>query len=263
MATKKTTKPVRVPQTRDESSVERLYIELRERAMRYDFRPGARINEQALGRELHISRPPLREALNRLVAEGFLEFVMNKGFFRKAISVEELFNLYQVRIALERRAVYLAITHASDTEIQELDDYWSGVLANDSDMTNDDMLRVDEEFHRRLAALSHNRELCQFLEQVTRRIHVARHIGLELADLHSSAFDAHAKLVQLIRERETQKVLDTLSDHIDLSLNRAVQITKEMVAKFFLQDQEWNSSKPAVTGAPQVYAEQLASVKLD
>ena len=46
-------------------------------------------------------------------------------------------------------------------------------------------------------------------------------------------------------------------------LRKAFTDRREMVAKFFLQDQEWNSSKPAVTGAPQVYAEQLASVKVD
>src|SRR6218665_2862801 len=77
--------PKPVPRPRDESSVERLPLALRERAMRYVFRPGARINEQALGRELGVSRAPLREALNRLVAEGLLDFVMNKGFFRKEI----------------------------------------------------------------------------------------------------------------------------------------------------------------------------------
>jgi len=75
--------------------VERLYLALRERCMRYDFKPGARINEQALGRELGVSRAPLREALNRLAAEGLLDFVMNKGFLRKAISVDEVFDLYQ------------------------------------------------------------------------------------------------------------------------------------------------------------------------
>lgn len=244
MATKKKPKAEHVPQTRDESSVERLYVELRERAMRYDFRPGARINEQALGREFGISRPPLREALNRLVAEGFLDFVMNKGFFRKAISVEELFNLYQVRIALERRAVYLAVTHASDAEIESLADYWKEVMDNSANMSSAEHLLTDEEFHRRLTALSHNRELCQFLEQVTRRIHVARHIDLEQSDWNARAFDAHARLVELIRARKTAEALDALSEHIDLSLKRAVQITKEMVAKFFLQDQGWEASQP-------------------
>lgn len=238
---KSSKKTAHVPQPRDASSVERLYLELRERAMRYDFRPGARINEQALGREFGISRPPLREALNRLVAEGFLDFVMNKGFFRKAISVEELFNLYQVRIALERRALLLAVQNASDAEIDSLRGYWDGVMAHAATMSIGDLLLADEEFHRRLAALSHNRELSQFLEQVTRRIHVARHIDLEQSDWNTSAFNAHARLVDLLQARQLEPALEALTEHIDLSLKRAVQITKEMVAKFFLQDQSWSS----------------------
>lgn len=240
-------KPEHVPQTRDASSVERIYLELRERAMRYDFRPGARINEQALGREFGISRPPLREALNRLVAEGFLDFVMNKGFFRKAVSVEELFNLYQVRIALERRAVLLAVQNASDAEIDSLRAYWSAVMASAASMSIGDLLLADEEFHRRLAALAHNRELCQFLEQVTRRIHVARHIDLEQSDWNAGAFNAHAQLVELLQARQLDAALKALSEHIDLSLKRAVQITKEMVAKFFLQDQAWTSAQTPAT----------------
>jgi len=232
-----------VPQTRDASSVERLYLELRERAMRYDFRPGARINEQALGREFGISRPPLREALNRLVAEGFLDFVMNKGFYRKAISVEELYNLYQVRIALERRALFLAVENATDAEIESLRTYWDGVMAEAPGMSIGDLLLADEEFHRRLTAMSHNKELSQFLEQVTRRIHVARHIDLEQSDWNTRAFNAHAQLLDLLQARQLEPALQALSEHIDLSLKRAVQITKEMVAKFFLQDQSWSSSQ--------------------
>ena len=79
---------------RDESNVERLYLELRDRAMRYEFKPGARINEKQLGEQLGVARATLREALNRLVAEGLLEFVMNKGFYRKSISVNEVFDLF-------------------------------------------------------------------------------------------------------------------------------------------------------------------------
>lgn len=226
-------KPPRSP--REESSVERLYFELRERSMRYDFKPGARINEQALGRELGVSRAPLREALNRLVAEGLLDFVMNKGFFRKAISVDEVFDLYQVRIALERRAVFLAVQRASDEEIAAVAAYWQTFLDESARLASGDMVLADEEFHRRLVALSHNKELSAFMEVVTRRIHVARHIDIEQSsDWNARAFDAHRELMVLIAKRDTAAALQTLTEHIDMSLKRAVEITREMVARFFL-----------------------------
>lgn len=213
--------------------MERLYLELRERCMRYDFKPGARINEQALGRELGVSRAPLREALNRLAAEGLLDFVMNKGFLRKAISVDEVFDLYQVRIALERRAVLLAVQRASDDEIAVVASYWQLVMAASDDLETADMVLADEEFHRHLVALSHNKELAAFMDIVTRRIHIARHVDIEQSDWNDRAFDAHARIVARIAARDTVGALELLTAHIDMSLQRAVQIAREMVARFF------------------------------
>ncbi|MCW5238121.1 GntR family transcriptional regulator [Verminephrobacter eiseniae] len=232
--TRRRAAPKPVPRPRDESSVERLHLALRERAMRYVFRPGARINEQALGRELGVSRAPLREALNRLVAEGLLDFVMNKGFFRKEISVDEVYDLYQVRIALECRAVSLAIQRASDEEIRAVRDDWSGVMAHSAAMSSADLLLADEEFHRRLTALARNKELSAFMEVVSRRTHMARHIDIQQSAWNAKAFDAHAEVLDLIGQRRKEEAMACITGHIDMSLKRAVEITKEMVAEFFL-----------------------------
>lgn len=202
--------------------------------MRYDFRPGARINEQLLGREFGVSRAPLREALNRLVAEGLLDFVLNKGFFRKGISVDEVYDLYQVRIALERCAVELAVQRATESEIQAVQDYWSQVMTKGESMTSADFLVADEIFHRQLVALGKNKELATFAESVARRIHIARHIDIQQSAWNARAFDAHAEVLELIKQRKKDEALASITDHINMSLKRAIEITKEMVAQFFL-----------------------------
>lgn len=217
---------------RDRSSVALLYLELRDRAMRYAFRPGERINEQALGRELGVSRSPLREALNRLASEGFLEFVLNKGFYRKALTIEEVFDLYQVRTALERRAVFLAVRVASDDEIAAVGNYWEDIMARAATMSVADLLLADEEFHRRLAALARNRELSAFLDQVARRVHMARHIDLEQSDWNERAFEAHRNLIRLIAQRQTDAALALMNAHMEMGLDRARAITREMATRF-------------------------------
>jgi len=175
----------------------------------------------------------LREALNRLVAEGLLDFVMNKGFIRKGISVDEVFDLYQVRIALERRAVWLAVQRASDDEIGAVAAFWQVFMDRSHQLDSAAMVLADEEFHRRLVALSHNKELSAFMEVVTRRIHAARHIDIEQSsDWNMRAFDAHRELIGRIARRDTAAALDTLTEHIDMSLKRAIEIAREMVARF-------------------------------
>ena len=62
-------------------------------AITYCLRPGERINEVELARALNVSRTPLREALNRLVMEGFLTSRLNKGFFARSLDANEVFQL--------------------------------------------------------------------------------------------------------------------------------------------------------------------------
>lgn len=62
-----------------EGTVERTYRRLKEMAASYEFKPDSRLNESELSKRLDTSRTPLREALNRLVAEGFLTFKSGQG----------------------------------------------------------------------------------------------------------------------------------------------------------------------------------------
>src|SRR3546814_18831526 len=64
-----------------DSTVDRVYSQLRSMAIGYEFKPGEKLNEVALARRLAVSRPPLREAPNRLAIEGLRSFQPGKGFF--------------------------------------------------------------------------------------------------------------------------------------------------------------------------------------
>jgi hypothetical protein len=101
-------------------------------------------------------------------------------------------------------------------------------------MNSGDFLLADEEFHRRMVALARNKELSAFMEVVTRRIHIARHIDIQQSSWNAKAFDAHFEVLDLMLARKQEEALACLTEHIDMSLKRAVEITKEMVAKFFL-----------------------------
>lgn len=56
----------------------------------YRFKPGDRINELGLSRQLGVSRTPVRAALNRIAAEGFLTAVSNKGYAMRTDNKEFL-----------------------------------------------------------------------------------------------------------------------------------------------------------------------------
>jgi DNA-binding GntR family transcriptional regulator len=70
--------------------------------------PGQRLNEVRLARDLGVSRTPLREALNRLTAEGALEARPRLGYFVKPLSLDEFNQIYDLRPILDPAALRMA-----------------------------------------------------------------------------------------------------------------------------------------------------------
>ena len=101
------------PQETSTHLSQRAYGRLREMAINYRFRPGERLNEGALAKDLQLSRTPLREAMHRLVSEGLLHLVSGRGFFARPLDVKEVCDLYEARLALETAIVRLACSRAT------------------------------------------------------------------------------------------------------------------------------------------------------
>src|ERR687892_122143 len=75
--------------------------QLREQIVQGVFRPGEQINESVLAVQLHSSRGPVREALQRLCQEGILVSRRNRGVFVLELSHDDVREIYAVREAVE------------------------------------------------------------------------------------------------------------------------------------------------------------------
>src|SRR5919112_4285185 len=78
--------------------------QLREQIVQGIFRPGEQINESVLAGQLHSSRGPVREALQRLAQEGLLVSHRNRGVFVLELTVDDIREIYAVREAVESTA---------------------------------------------------------------------------------------------------------------------------------------------------------------
>jgi GntR family carbon starvation induced transcriptional regulator len=87
------------------SLVDQGYKTLRMRIVRAEYLPGSRLKLDALQQSLRLSSSPLREALNRLVAEGLVDADEGRGFRAAPISIPELMELTDLRLLLEADAL--------------------------------------------------------------------------------------------------------------------------------------------------------------
>ena len=93
------------------SLLEWSYAQIKEKIFSGELKPGQKLIVGHLATELKISPTPVKEALNRLVAEGFLTTLPRRGFMVKQISSEEVHDIMNCRIMIETFAAKLAVAN--------------------------------------------------------------------------------------------------------------------------------------------------------
>jgi DNA-binding GntR family transcriptional regulator len=215
-----------------ESIVDRIHRELRVMAITFRFFPGERLNEAIIAKELGVSRTPLREALNRLSAEGFLTFSVNQGFFRKPLDVKEIFDLYEFRQKMEMAAVRLAVERATDEQLIDLERFAQQSAENEADRTLKEVISLDEEFHERLITLTDNIEMRNTLRNVNDRIQYVR--WMDMDGRRSETQAQHKEIAQALRARDTEKCMRLMGEHIGHRLDQIIDNVERCYGRIYV-----------------------------
>ena len=225
-----------------DSTVDKLYDQLASMAIGYAFKPGERLNEVALARQLGVSRTPLREALNRLVVEKLLRFLPGKGFFCRDLDVQEVFALYELRKAIEIAGVKLAVSRASDEAIMAVASFLADTGPEPGDRSIAELVDLDESFHEQVLALSGNVEMLRVLRNINARIRFVRWIDLHRADRPRSQRE-HRAVVDALRARDGAACAALLEHHIDRRQDQITAAIREGYARIYMA--ETHSGQPA------------------
>ena len=217
-----------------DSVVDRVYEQLKAMTVHYAFKPGERLNEGEIAKQLGVSRTPLREALNRLNTEGFLRFAPGRGFFCRELDAHEIFNLYELRKAIEVAAVRLAVQRASNADIDALLAFLDETGPERGSRTVDDLVALDESFHERVMAMSGNTEMLRVLRNVNARIRFVRWIDMDRASRpHTQA--EHRSVAMALKARDEVACISVLEKHIDRRLDQITAAIKEGYAQIYMQ----------------------------
>ncbi len=226
-----------------ESNVDRVYEALRRMAADFAFKPDQRINESALSEVLGASRTPLREALNRLVAEGFLTFQINRGFFCRPLTPSYILDLYEARVAIECEALRSACLRATDADIAGFSDYLDRMEPEYESATElEELLALDESFHSRLVQLSGNSELQRMLKNLNGRIRYIRLIDLKRMRDQAEGrapgdVTAHRQVLQGLAARDVEAATQALRNHIEKRREEATEAVRIAFSQLYVPDE--------------------------
>ena len=208
-----------------------IYRQLKDMILGFVLYPGARVTENELAVSFGVSRTPVREALQRLAAEGYLTIRPKQGCFVREIDIETINHYYEVRIALEMRALELACVSMSDGQLNKLSAIWNPQHAPKQPPPMETMVARDEGFHMALSRGAGNSVLAAYLEDVNEHIHIVRRLDFTEATRVDHTYAEHYEILQRLLDRDVDAAKVLLLRHIRKSADVAKAITLTQLAQ--------------------------------
>jgi DNA-binding GntR family transcriptional regulator len=193
----------------------RVYNQIKNLILCNEIMPGQKLHHQQLSERLGVSRTPIREALTRLVQEGYVSFLPNRGFTCKEIRMQEAEELYELREALEAFAVEKAIATLTEKALRQLRDKMTAYGRDVQNRFTRERLVYDQDVHLQIARLTGNETLQNTLSHVFERIVLKRRTdGLYDPARGLAAHQEHLRLLEAMERRDALGAVAILRNHI-------------------------------------------------
>ena len=204
------------------------YAQLKQLIFDFALMPGDRCSESELAQRLHISRTPLRQALQRLEREGFLQVLPKIGWQVAPLDFDVFDELYDLRILIESHAARGLADALERPALASLADIW---LAPPAERLADGAAvgRLDEQFHMLLVQASGNREMARVHREITERIRIIRRLDFTKPARVEATYDEHARILRAITRRRGDEAGRLLGAHIEQSKLEVRHITLDML----------------------------------
>ena len=191
-----------------------------------DLAPASKLKLEMLRKNYNASMSTLRETLNRLASEGFVDALDQRGFFVTPVSKEDLMEVANLRVLLECHALNLSIDNG-DTDWEgnlvsahhKLRSMEQKMLSGD-DSQKEDWKRYDWEFHLALIEACGSRNLISLHSVLYDKY--LRYQMLMLTHRGQEAADEHKKMLEAALDRNVEAATKTLTVHIEKGLEHTL-----------------------------------------
>ena len=192
---------------------DKVYNTLLRKILTNELQPGTPLDEMKLCQMLNVSHTPLREALNRLERQNFVEMIPKKGARVSTLSLDSMINLFKVRKVVEPALLKIACANIQ-AHLEELQEFKTRIqkalAANDVKALN----TLDYEFHTFLYEQSGNNHLIFLMNYITNHSWQVRSQKAETRKRILEAGQEHMEIIDLLAQGETDKACDMMKQHI-------------------------------------------------
>lgn len=178
-----------------------------------EYPPGTPLTEEELSEKLNVSRTPVREALRRLNANGLIESTPGVGLSVSQIRIEDLLEIYEMRMGLEALAVKLFIEKRNADLITELESCIMQVKKATAYEDIDTYMLNDMRFHKIISAGAKNKRLSSMLDNIYTQINRMSNYVRSDPDIREITIDEHKKILDAIKNNEVRPAIKASEEH--------------------------------------------------
>jgi DNA-binding GntR family transcriptional regulator len=201
---------------------DKVYTDIKQKIIDEEFRPGQWLVERELCDEYGISRTPLREALQRLVSEGFLSLQRSKGYLVKKLSIEEIIKIFQAREAVECMLSRLACHNGADDFIARLKELEEELEIIDIVQNSESGTVIGSKLHSLIAKTANNPILYGYFQKLKDLSALTRNISKRSVGIEKKSKDEHIALIKALINRDENNSEICMRNHLRGTCQRIV-----------------------------------------
>jgi len=204
-----------------ESISHKIYNALKTKIMKGILKPGEKLFGNTIATDLNVSRTPVREALQRLASEGFLEIKPNKAMVVAKFSYEYSKEILEIREVLEGLAARIVADKINEQEIKEMQNIFKRMQ---SSAESNDLLtycEYDDKFHDFIFKICKNHSLLKmrnYLENFIYRFRIKSLSGVKSVSVKgrlNNSLKEHRKILDSLKEHNPVKAEREIKKHIN------------------------------------------------
>lgn len=203
-----------------ESLVGGLVALVRDRVVRGEIAPGAKLNEHAMAASLGVSRTALREAVRVLERSNLLVIEPNRGVFVRRITLKQAMDLFDVRAGLARTAGLLAAVRASEAQLDAMRTLHARMVAARAVEDAAVYYDANTQFHATLMAATGNERLMLLEDMMGAELQLFRRRNLGNAGHLDASGAEHGRILDAMVARDPMRAARAAERHIAMGKQR-------------------------------------------
>lgn len=187
---------------------------LRNAIIQGEFQPGERLMEVTLANKLGVSRTPVREAIRMLELEGLVVMIPRRGAEVASITVKDLKDALEVRMAIEALSVRLACERIDEAGKEELKKVCIAFREAINSKLVPAIVQSDESFHNTIYKLSKNQRLINIAQNLREQVYRYRVEYVKDFSYHEKLVVEHDKITMAILKGDVETAETIMNEHI-------------------------------------------------